>query len=333
MQVITIDTGTTNTRVKLWNGQTLIAEGFSPVGVRDTAVTGSTAALTAGVRDAFVQALSAGGIREADVGLVLAAGMITSNMGLRELPHIAAPAGLAELAAGMTSSVLPAVTTHPIWFVPGVKTFSGKVTLDNCDKADMMRGEEVEAFGLAGQVGLSGPAVIILPGSHTKFVQLDEHNCITGSVTSIAGELLSAITHNTLIANAVSKSFAQALEPEPFIAGAKYAQRVGLSRASFQVRLLDLFAELSTNQKANFLLGAVLTQDLAALDNSEALNISASMPLVVGGTSLIAQGLALLLQSTGRQVRLISDETMRLASGLGCIQVAAARGLIRPNSD
>ena len=328
MHIITIDTGTTNTRVKLWRDGTLVAEGFAPVGVRDTAVTGNTSALEKGVREALGEALVAGGIREADVGLLLASGMITSNMGLWEVPHILAPAGLPELAAGMMCADLPEATSHPIWFVPGVKNFTGAVTLENCDQVDMMRGEEVETFGLLAQTKVTGPAIVILPGSHTKFVQLDESNRIAGSMTSIAGELLSVITHNTLIASALDKSFAQSIEPEALLAGAKHGRRVGLGRACFQVRLLDLFAGLTVNQKANFLLGAVLASDLDALANSTAIPQTAALPLIIGGSSVTAQGFELLLQAEGRAVSRIDDSLMRLSSGLGSIAVAAEHGLI-----
>lgn len=328
MHIITIDTGTTNTRVKLWCDGALLSEGFSPVGVRDTAVTGSTSALEKGVREAFGKALTAGGIRETDVGLLLAAGMITSNMGLWELPHLAAPAGIIELAAGMKSAILPEVTQQPIWFIPGVKTSAGPVTLESCDQADMMRGEEVEAYGLMAQTGLTGPAIVVLPGSHTKFVQLDAQNRIAGSITTIAGELLAAITHNTLIANALDKSFASHIEPEALLAGARHGRRVGLGRACFQVRLLDLFTELTVNQKANFLLGAVLADDIAALDNSTAILQAETLPLIIGGSSSMAKGLALLLEADGRNVRLVDDSLLHTASGQGCLVIAERRGLL-----
>lgn len=52
MTIITIDTGTTNTRVCAWQDGTLLAEAARSAGVRDTAITGSTATLMQGVSDA-----------------------------------------------------------------------------------------------------------------------------------------------------------------------------------------------------------------------------------------------------------------------------------------
>lgn len=328
MRIATIDTGTTNTRVRLWENGSLAANGFAAVGVRDTALTGSTHTLKCGVRQALLNALNAAAWSESDLGLVLAAGMITSNMGLYELPHLMAPAGIEELAAGMQSAILPEVTSHPIWFIPGVRNASGPVDLESCDQADMMRGEEVETFGLIAQQGFSFPAIVVLPGSHTKFVWLDENSRISGSITTIAGELLSAITHNTLIANALNKSFAETLDPEALLAGARHGRRVGLGRACFQVRMLDLFAGMSYNQKANFLLGAVLANDLAALDNSDAIPNAARLPLIVGGGSVMAKGLELLLTTDERKVCRVDDALLMSASGVGCIAIANKRGLL-----
>ena len=44
---------------------------------------------------------------------------------------------------------------------------------------DIMRGEEAETFGLIEQLKLQGPAIFVLPGSHSKFISLDAGNRVT----------------------------------------------------------------------------------------------------------------------------------------------------------
>ncbi|MNP27857.1 hypothetical protein D3C76_1207880 [compost metagenome] len=61
MYIITIDTGTTNTRVCAWQDQRLLAEAARPIGVRDTAISGSTATLMNGVREAVQEAKNLAG--------------------------------------------------------------------------------------------------------------------------------------------------------------------------------------------------------------------------------------------------------------------------------
>ncbi|MGA4923266.1 2-dehydro-3-deoxygalactonokinase, partial [Bacillus subtilis] len=63
---------------------------------------------------------------------------------------------------------------HPIWFIPGVKNAVATVDVENIDAMDVMRGEEVETFGLLMQHNVKGPALIVLPGSHSKFILTDE---------------------------------------------------------------------------------------------------------------------------------------------------------------
>jgi 2-keto-3-deoxy-galactonokinase len=97
--VITVDTGTTNTRCILWNEKReKIAEKKSKVGVRNTAIDGNNGKLKAAVKECLDQLLADGKIGYGDVKGVIASGMITSNVGLVEIPHLVVPAGKEDLA-------------------------------------------------------------------------------------------------------------------------------------------------------------------------------------------------------------------------------------------
>ena len=128
MCIITIDSGTTNTRVNIWQSERVIADSFQEVGARDTAITGSKTTLQNGVRMAIAQVLSQANIQIANVKLILATGMIGSNLGLLEVPHVPAPAGLEELAKGMKMTIIPEVISCPIWFIPGVRNLKEDVS-------------------------------------------------------------------------------------------------------------------------------------------------------------------------------------------------------------
>lgn len=294
MGIMTIDTGTTNTRVKVWYQDKVVASSLVEVGVRDTAITGSKVKLQQGVKEALEMARVQAGMDWADIGLILASGMITSNVGLYEIPHVFAPAGIGELAQAMLAVTIPEVCEKPIWFIPGVKNNITQVHLDNCEAMDIMRGEEVETFGLIHQLGLKGPAVFVLPGSHTKFIKIDGQNRIVASTTTLAGELLGVITNNTILANALGSSFPEKLEDVFLLEGASYVERLGLNRVCFMVRLLDQFTGYSRNEKANFLLGAVLGTDLLSLKYSKALEIHRDLPVVIAGKKILKEAFALL---------------------------------------
>ena len=126
--ILTIDSGTSNTRAKLWQDGRLLAKSFAEVGVRDTVISGSRQKLQMGVRQAILEAAQTAGVDIREVGLILASGMITSNVGLCEVPHVLAPAGIKELARGLAMSRIEAVVEQPLWFVPGIKNNVAAVT-------------------------------------------------------------------------------------------------------------------------------------------------------------------------------------------------------------
>ncbi len=330
--ILTIDTGTTNTRVTLWHEGAVIAHQAHEVGVRDTAISGSREKLQNGVRETILKTLHAAGITEEQVALVLGSGMISSNVGLFELPHVLAPAGLQQLARGMVSVNIPEVFSKPIWFVPGVRNVVDNIGLHNCEAMDMMRGEEVEVIGVIDQLGLTGPAMMVMPGSHSKFVCIDDKNRITGCVTTLAGELMYVITHNTILAQSLESSFATSINPEMLLAGAQSAQTIGLGRTCFNVRILDQFTIYERNDRANFLLGAILGADLLTLKNSTAIKMMPGTPTVICGKPVMKEALALLIQNDdyfSGKVTVVSDEMQTHLAGLGAIRVATARGLIK----
>jgi len=266
---------------------------------------------------------------------VLASGMISSAQGLVEVPHLTGPVGLKQLAQGMQQVAMPDVVQQPLWIIPGVRNPLGTVDISNFEAMDMMRGEEVEVMGLIARLRLSGPAMFILPGSHTKLVNIDEHGRITGCATTIAGELLQVITQGTLISQSLQGGFADEFVPEMVRAGALAAQKTGLARACFGVRTLANFAQIARNDLANFLLGAVLSADLQALKNSSAIQMHPETPIVISGKKILRQTLELLLQEQNffyghRDVA--SDAQQADLAGFGALCVAGARGLTDPAS-
>ena len=162
---ITIDGGTTNTRVNLVKDRQIIdtrkiARG-AKAGIDDK--DGLKIALKDAIRDlldsnsidgtpieciegsncATADGAKKAGIRESDVIRILASGMITSEFGLYELPHLTAPAGIKELHDSMAEVSFPEISPIPFVFIRGIKVNSDKL----CD-FDMMRGEETELVGI-----------------------------------------------------------------------------------------------------------------------------------------------------------------------------------------
>jgi 2-dehydro-3-deoxygalactonokinase len=174
--------------------------------------------------------------------------------------------------------------------------------------------------------------MMVMPGSHSKFVCIDDKNRITGCVTTLAGELLYVITHNTILAQSLESSFATSINPEMLLAGAQSAQTIGLGRTCFNVRILDQFTIYERNDRANFLLGAVLGADLLTLKNSTAIKMMPGTPVIICGKPLMKEALALLIQNDdyfSGTITVVSNEVQANLAGLGAIRVAQARGLLK----
>ena len=249
---IWIDGGTTNTRFTLTEDVRVLERVSRHVGASSAETDGNRA-----LREAVAEEMA---VIQARHGLraerVVIAGMITSGSGLYELPHVPAPAGVRELAAGAKQVEMPDVTPAPILCLPGVKCF--------CDgQSDMMRGEEVEVMGALGAPE-EGPRAFIHFGSHNKLI-LTENGRITRSKTTLTGELLTAVTGHTILAGTLGAPDGTLTLSEEFVLrGFHAAQENGLSRALFQTRLLQTLDGAERNEAYSFLFGALCQQDLAA---------------------------------------------------------------------
>ena len=118
---------------------------------------------------------------------LLFAGMIGSNRGWKEAPYVACPAGLDELAMGL------------VWagereaIVPGVSYIGD-------DRADVMRGEEVQVLG-ALAAGLVGPdSLVCHPGTHNKWTVLHQGR-IQSFRTVMTGELFSLLKEHSILSD------------------------------------------------------------------------------------------------------------------------------------
>ncbi len=327
--LLAIDSGTTNTRVSLWTADGACLGGAQRgVGVRDTAIDGDNARLKAAVRECVDEAavLAEGGF--GSVAAVYASGMITSNVGLAEIPHLTAPAGLADFVAGVRAVDLPEIAPLPVHFIPGLKNPVSGVTLGTVEEMDMMRGEEAETIALLDRFPAGTPYLFVLPGSHTKFVAVDGAGRMTGCLSSLAGEILDILTKHSILADAVARSFVteEAYRRDWVIEGFRVARKAGLGRAAFSTRILKQFVTGDPADCANFLLGAVLESDVAAVRGSDALRLPEGARVVVTGKNPLRDALVAVFGEDGSFARVENAPPDGSLSGHGAYLVARAGG-------
>lgn len=293
--IITIDGGTTNTRISLVSDKTIRDRIKTRVGARDS-LDGTPLRET--VRDGIKELLARNRLSENDITAVALSGMIGSESGLKDIPHILAPAGKEELRQAAVRADMPEITGIHMYFIPGVRTFGTDAFTQNMSAAeicrsatdcDIMRGEETELVGIteAFPSVIGENTTVILPGSHMKLIRTDSAGRITGFRTSISGELIRAIAENTILSHSIGNIFPGKADEEWLREGFDFAGRNGLGDALFKIRVMANFAGTSPEKLYAFLTGAVLREDVIAAAESER--------VVIGGSDPFRSALACLL--------------------------------------
>ena len=112
----------------------------------------------------YLELQIAGKLQKYDVSTVLGFGMIGSRSGLAETPYLPCPVSSQEWVAGAISA--GQIGPADLFIFSGVSTSQSPGNLSS-----VMRGEEAEVFSVAD---LSGSSIAILPGTHSKWVTLEE---------------------------------------------------------------------------------------------------------------------------------------------------------------
>ena len=300
---ITVDGGTTNTRLSLVIDGSVVETRKYNVGAR-ASIDGKAPLINA-LREGISELLKARALSEADVERIIASGMITCEHGLLELPHLMAPAGIAELHDEMVRASFPEITSIPFAFIRGVRC--GGDPLDT----DMMRGEETELMGIIGE----NPAgVYLLPGSHAKVVRVDELGRITDFVTTLTGEMIHAISTETILKSSLKLD--SALCREALISGFEAKKALGLNAALFKVRTLKNLFGKSDSEVYSFFLGAVLSDEIAAV------GLMNPARVVIGGKRQLREAEAILLGACMKcEVVCLSDDEVDISTAMGAVKI------------
>ena len=243
------------------------------------------------------------------------------------LPNLAIKEDGTPLKVAITVAIrLPEICPIPIHFIPGIKNSCSNISLENYEAMDIMRGEEVESLAIIDKYHNGSPMILVLPGSHNKFVAVNADKEITGCLTSISGELLSAIINDTIIAKSVNRSFVTAdqYDRKWLLLGYNTAKETGLGRACFSGRILGLFCNAEPSKISNYILGAALQGDIQAIRNSSALCVTDDTQFVVCGKDPFKQALVDIFteEKLSNQITIFEPEAGFSASALGAYLVA-----------
>lgn len=237
---------------------------------------------------------------------IIASGMITSSLGLLEVEHIHVPVSLKKLAENI---VKVKFFEFEINLIPGIKVKKEYFKNENIKSVDVIRGEEVEVFGILNQIDTIEPTLIILPGSHNKFIEVKDGEIIN-FLTTMSGEIYDAMTKHTILKNSVNETFADEIDRRFLLLGNEIGRRFNLNQGSFVLRGIDLVENFSINEKANYLLGLILNGDILSLEKNEYLE--QYKKIIIAGGNVIAKGIFELL----KELKLDIDIKMIIANDL-----------------
>jgi 2-dehydro-3-deoxygalactonokinase len=302
-----VDMGTTNCRVWVVEDGCVRAKIEADFGVRNV-VLGKT---NQWLRQRLAELIAAAGEKVRYEGLcgtpnfALGAGMMTSSLGVMDLPHLIAPAGAQELAQGLRKCVLQAADAPPLYLVPGVRTGELPGDAESSLQSDLMRGEECLCAGLSEEGRFSKDGAILNLGSHWKWIWFNNAKQIARSRTTLTGELIHAAQSQTLIASALPQARPQSFDAEWLALGREEAKCSGLTRTLFCVRLLEQAKQGTPEQRLAFLYGAFIESEIAALAKSGSLD---DVEVVcISGANTLAEAWCIALRALGKRAAVLSE--------------------------
>ena len=300
---ITIDGGTTNTRIYLVeNGAIRAIKKIA----RGSGSNEAKSKLMPEIKSSIKELLTQNGLSEADIICIIASGMITSEFGLYTVPHSIAPVDVKGIRKNSKETSIPEITSIPFFFISGVKTV-GTSPLDT----NMMRGEETELVGIMDK----GECIYILPGSHNKIISVDKNGYITGFLSTLSGEMIAALTERTILSVSLD-IHKDAPSPKGVIDGYEYARARGINEALLKPRALKASGMADNAYIYGFFMGAVLSDEVRPiLDMKE-------KRVVIGGRREIKLPLAELLSTySDKEIIILDDKEVESSSVKGAIRI------------
>jgi 2-dehydro-3-deoxygalactonokinase len=185
---------------------------------------------------------------------VLMSGMVGSTIGWQAVPYLDCPTGLERVASALVKVAEPN-SARDLYIVPGLRVPDPPL--------DVMRGEEVQVMGWWASNGRSPETLprqderLCLPGTHSKWVDIDGSGNILKFETAMTGEMFEVLRrHSVLVQGEQNES------PAAFEAGVADSENPSLLRALFGVRSRVVGAGEPAHEAESYLSGLLIGAEL-----------------------------------------------------------------------
>jgi len=197
---------------------------------------------------------------------VFMSGMVGSLNGWLETKYLHCDVNLDELSQNLVQ--IPNIKEN-IYIVPGVKTLKNGLV-------DLMRGEEIQIFGALDHLKVKD-AVVILPGTHSKWAQVQNEH-IVDFKTNMTGEVFNSLSTNTILAKSIAS---KEINNNAFQKGLELSStKGGLLNQVFQARAQA--KDIGKDKVYSFLSGILIGHEVKEMSSLFATN----KVIIVGNSTL-----------------------------------------------
>ncbi len=184
---------------------------------------------------------------------VILSGMGSSSIGMFELPYADLPFSIGGEDLIYHKFSANSQNEHDIYLISGLAS-----------STDVMRGEETQIIGLQNTIR-SKKALVILPGTHSKHVHIEEGK-ISDFSTFMTGELFATTSKSTILSHSIKPcEIDKAPSFEAFKNGVEAVDKHGYLSALFKVRTRTLLDHRSDELNFAYLSGIHLGEELRQL--------------------------------------------------------------------
>ncbi|SHI45867.1 2-dehydro-3-deoxygalactonokinase [Pseudozobellia thermophila] len=195
--------------------------------------------------------------------VIVGSGMLSSSIGMKELPYADMPFSFSGQELLKERFELP--NGNHMVLISGVKTPN-----------DVMRGEEVQAIGIAEQLPDTGKGVLILPGTHSKHIYFNNGR-FERFTTFMTGELYEVIGTHSILAPSLQQADWDDVYEDVFMEGVKKGLANTAIASLFSIRANSLLNKASPINNSFFLSGLLIGSELASLvDKNEKIYLGAT---------------------------------------------------------
>ena len=231
---------------------------------------------------------------------MLLAGMVGSNRGWIEVPYAHCPTGLEELAAAVVHSPDGSAV-----LVPGVAYLA--------ERADVMRGEEVQLLGAVADGSIPPDCLVCHPGTHNKWAQV-RGGQIVSFRTVMTGELFNLLREKSILSDFLT---GEAVAGEAFAGGvARGLEGNSLGAELFETRASVLLGRRGRDETPSFVSGLLIGQDVRV-----GLEQAQGLPVVVMGRPELTELYAAALKQAGVGATEFDGETAFLAGAKAIVEL------------